>query len=195
MKIKILMIAALLFAFSAPLFSQSQKVKPITPEEIKSMIQKNKGQGKAMFIYVWASWCGFCREEMPEVEAAYKKYKDRGVDFMLLSVDKAGSLGSLNQFIAESEIKAPVYWLNRQDQGTWVEQYQRKSTPIEEVLQIDFNGVPRSLIYNATGKVVVEQKGIFREDELDSEVAAVAKKKVEKQTAKLQTPKPKVKKD
>jgi peroxiredoxin len=48
-------------------------------------------KGKVVLIDFWASWCGPCRVEMPNVVAAYNKYKDKGFAVYSVSLDKDGT--------------------------------------------------------------------------------------------------------
>ncbi len=54
-------------------------------------------RGKTVFINFWATWCPACREEMPEIEALYQQYKDKGV--VVLGVDILETEGEVHQFV------------------------------------------------------------------------------------------------
>jgi thiol-disulfide isomerase/thioredoxin len=65
-----------------------------------------KYAGKPLIINLWATWCGPCRLEMPQLEELAKKYADRGLTIVGISVDDAPD--AIRKAAAESKVTYPM---------------------------------------------------------------------------------------
>jgi peroxiredoxin len=66
-------------------------------------------RGRVVVLEFWATWCPPCRESIPELNALYDKYKDKGVAVLAISVDKGdGALSTVNSFMKENAVRYPV---------------------------------------------------------------------------------------
>jgi len=64
-------------------------------------------QGKVVVVNFWASWCLPCRLEIPYFNETYQEYRDRGVEFVAVSVD-AGGWSDVETFLQEMPIEYQV---------------------------------------------------------------------------------------
>ena len=69
-------------------------------------VQLSQLRGKVVLVNFWASWCVPCREEAPNLEQAWRRYKDQG--FVLLGVDIQESPSAAQGFVNEFNLSFPV---------------------------------------------------------------------------------------
>lgn len=65
-------------------------------------------KGKVVVIDFWATWCGPCLAEMPNMKKLYAEYKDKGVEFVGVSLDQG--VDPLKSYVAENKIEWPQYF-------------------------------------------------------------------------------------
>ena len=67
--------------------------QPVNHQQVLEMVQKNAGN--VTLVNIWASWCDPCREEMPGLVKLRNKYKDKGLQLILVSADEYDQADSL----------------------------------------------------------------------------------------------------
>ena len=70
--------------------------------------------GKVLLVNLWATWCGPCRNETPELVRLYKEYQSHGLEVVALSTeDPVRSSQSVQQFVRDYNVNYQVGWATR----------------------------------------------------------------------------------
>lgn len=65
----------------------------LTLTDLKGQAQSlGQWRGKVLIVNYWATWCAPCREEMPGFSRLQDKYRDKGVQFVGISIDTADKI-------------------------------------------------------------------------------------------------------
>ena len=67
--------------------------------------------GKVMVVNLWATWCGPCRQEIPELVKLHKEFHSRGVEMIGLSTENPdASAEKVRKFIQDFQIDYRIGW-------------------------------------------------------------------------------------
>ncbi|MEN9599541.1 MAG: hypothetical protein RL596_1860 [Bacteroidota bacterium] len=114
-------------------------------------------KGKYVLVDFWASWCGPCRQENPNLVAAFKKYKTKNFTVLGVSFD---------------ENKADWLQAIRKDKLTWTQVSELKYFDNEAAKLYRINSIPANFLLDPTGKIIARN---LRGQELDQTLANILK--------------------
>ena len=100
-------------------------------------------KGKVILLNLWATWCGPCRAEMPELIELQNKYKDKNFEIVGLNSDDE-TTEQIKDFAGKMNLNYTLGWAD--------------TKLMSELLRISkFNGIPQSYMIDRDGKL----RGVF----------------------------------
>ena len=105
--------------------------------------------GKVLFVNLWATWCGPCRMETPELVKLHKEYQSRGVEMIGLSTeDPEASAESVMEFMCEYDVNYQIGWATRE---------------VAQTLMQGRTSIPQSFIIARDGRILKRFVGFHPE--------------------------------
>lgn len=98
-------------------------------------------RGKYVLLDFWASWCGPCRAENPNVVKAYNRFKDKNFDILGVSLDRTGDQAKWTAAIE----KDGLAWHHVSDLKWW-------SSDIAKLYMI--NSIPQNFLLDPQGRII-----------------------------------------
>jgi len=116
----------------------------VTDAELKAVsgapIKLSNYSGKVLLVNLWATWCGPCRQETPELVKLHKEFVSKGVEIVGLSTeDPDDSAESVREFVHNYNVDYRVGWSGQQ---------------VAVALMQGRDAIPQSFIISRSGRVI-----------------------------------------
>jgi len=109
-------------------------------------------KGKVILLNVWATWCGPCEQEIPELIETYSKYKDKGVVVLGISLDDPPE--TLRAYAPKKQMNYPIL--------LWQDAFDDAYGPIV--------GVPITFFISRDGTISKRHFGPVTKDGIEQEI-------------------------
>ena len=116
----------------------------VTDAELKAVtgapIKLSNYAGKVLLVNLWATWCGPCRQETPELVKLNKEFRSQGVEVIGLSTENPeASADAVREFVHNYNVDYRVGW---------------SGADVAITLMQGHDAIPQSFVISRTGRVV-----------------------------------------
>ncbi|MGD9900504.1 MAG: TlpA family protein disulfide reductase [Calditrichaceae bacterium] len=109
-------------------------------------------KGKVILVNFWATWCGPCLKEMPDLEKLYQKYKSK--NFQILGIAVASKEKDIPKKVQSTGVTYPVLLGNNQTVSDYG----------------GFSSIPQSFIIDRDGSIVMQITGSWSYEQFEKVV-------------------------
>jgi|SRR5882672_3772861 len=133
------------------------EVREIDLDGLKKILARDPKDTRPLLINFWATWCDGCREEFPDLVKIDSDYRDKGLNFVSITLDDISEIKTtVPEFLEKMKAKMPVVLLNVKD-----------PEPAIHAVDAAWDGaMPATYLYDRDGKVVFKYFGAIKPAEL-----------------------------
>ncbi len=129
---------------TAALLLAAISLMPLNESSYKTLVAKEKGQ--VVLVNFWATWCGPCREEMPQLVAMQMRLNFR---LLTVSVDEPEQNVAAVAFLTRTGVSAPAYRKQTDNDDAFIAAIEPKWS----------GAVPALFLYSRAGKLIRSYTG------------------------------------
>ena len=127
-------------------------------------------QGKVLLLNMWATWCGPCRSEFPELVQIDADYRAKNLKFFIVSVDDFSVIDTrVPEFLKDYESTMPSYLIN-------IEGRKEIAKAVRQIAPRFSDVYPLTLLFDGRGKLVFQKIGRVNTKILRKEIDKVLPK-------------------
>ncbi len=129
---------------------QYQKYKDVKIYDNKgNAVMLSEFEGKPVILNFWATWCGYCIQEMPDFEDAFREYGD-DIQFMIVNTDDG--IGNGEKYLSDKGYTFPSYY----------------DLEYNAAITYGISGIPRTIAIDKDGNIRYNRSGMIDAEALQS---------------------------
>lgn len=98
-------------------------------------------KGNLVYVDVWATWCGPCKEQMPALKELEKKFHGQPVTFLSISVDHPKNRSKWEEYVKDEQLKGVQLMADKAFESDVAQAY-------------SINAIPRFMIFDGDGNII-----------------------------------------
>lgn len=133
---------------AAGLDAQPVTFNMISVDQLKAL-QKNEGSGKLLLVNFWATWCGPCVAEFPDLQRMVRIYRERDIEFVTVSINSPDEKDRVLGFLKKNHATSKNLIFNGNDSADAVSAFGTGWT----------GAAPYTVLIGANGDVLYKEQG------------------------------------